>query len=881
MRATARHNKTRTFSKRLSAIALAVSLLPMTSYAFEDIVFHENADLRPWLVDQAWDIYDGSIHNSTSDNIFEFNLPDSTELKNISFYAASGAPVQNNNRIIFNGGSYRTNSSTDVFHAAHDFSSQANRNLIEIHGGKFLAPTDTDYPDEYDITFAAADGIGSMSGNQVVVTGGEFQAHALFYAANNPLEEEHGGSQYVLSDNLVKITGGTFITAADAEAAYSEKGTLLRNRVLIENLENGKFAMIYAAHTQFGNAYDNVVEIRNSQNLESSWGIYAAQAASKTPSVLRDNRLSITDDSSVKLSFPIGGASNKSGDVLENIVEIYDSQIGSIDGNGFKVYGGLLYGVEGVSANATGNIIRLKNVELDIGEEAAFFIAASINDVNTGNISNNAIELYGNGEWDGRLAKARLIGGQRGDEDSSFGVHDNALRLIGWCGELSSIKNFDTIELSNIPWNHGDTVLEIAHKRYEYSPDAAEEGDGPFVVESDHVDLSRTQFVFADNGFQFEGGPQAHLGESMTLVHAGENTSLTLNPEFDGEGKSVWFTASIDKEIEGHIVNGQDGKTITVKLEDAPEPSRQLGIVSNNRNMSITFLGQAGEIIGDTLALPPKEYQWGPKTFAMVNGADVRYDSSGKLSVHGVNFIAGAGTSVRTNGGGWRVNFFAELGRGQFGEQMHLGTLTRTVEGSMDYYGIGTSARRLFESGFYAEGSLRLGRFHNDVESGLLGADGRSHGYDVRTTYGAAHAGIGMLMPWAYGTELEFFAKYFYLHLPSDSATVRDGDDATSLHFEAVDNSRVRTGMRWYAPAGAWQGYLGAAYEYDFTPDARNEANGVHIEGGENLRGSTGIGEMGFRYSAHDSGWLVDLRLRGYCGQRKGGSLKMQAEYAF
>ena len=87
----------------MSAIALAVSLLPMTSHASEDIVFHENADLRPWLVDQTWDIYDGSIHNSTSDNIFEFNLPDSTELKNISFYAASGAPVQNNNRIIFRG----------------------------------------------------------------------------------------------------------------------------------------------------------------------------------------------------------------------------------------------------------------------------------------------------------------------------------------------------------------------------------------------------------------------------------------------------------------------------------------------------------------------------------------------------------------------------------------------------------------------------------------------------------------------------------------------------------------------------------------------------------------------------------------------------------
>ena len=862
----------------MSAIALAVSLLPMTSHASEDIVFHENADLRPWLVDQAWDIYDGSIHNSTSDNIFEFNLPDSTELNNISFYAASGAPVQNNNRIVFNGGSYRTNSSTDVFHAAHDFSSQANRNIIEINGGTFLPPKGTGTPSAFKFTFAAANGTGNMSGNQVLVTGGDFQAHVLFYAANDPREEGIGNDQYVLSDNLIKITGGNFIEKADAEAAHAEKGTLIRNKVQIENLQNANFAMIYAAHTQFGNAYDNVVEVKNS-DINVSVSMYAAEAADPNPSVLVRNRLSIENSSITTNGF--AAAYNGSGDVLGNIVEVYDSTIqspmfisDSPDNSAhIYVFGGQLDGEEGISANVTGNIIRLKNVKLDITKnEAVFFTAGSIDYVNTGSISNNAIELYGDGSWDERLAKARLIGARRLLGESNFGMHDNALRLIGWRGELSSIKNFDSIELSNIPWKHGDTVLEVAHQTYD---------DWGDLVESDNVDLSRTQFVFADNGFQFEGGPQAHLGESMTLVHAGENTSLTLNPEFDGEGKSVWFTASIDKEIEGHIVNGQDGKTITVKLEDAPEPSRQLGIVSNNRNMSITFLGQAGEIIGDTLALPPKEYQWGPKTFAMVNGADVRYDSSGKLSVHGVNFIAGAGTSVRTNGGGWRVNFFAELGRGQFGEQMHLGTLTRTVEGSMDYYGIGTSARRLFESGFYAEGSLRLGRFHNDVESGLLGADGRSHGYDVRTTYGAAHAGIGMLMPWAYGTELEFFAKYFYLHLPSDSATVRDGDDATSLHFEAVDNSRVRTGMRWYAPAGAWQGYLGAAYEYDFTPDARNEANGVHIEGGENLRGSTGIGEMGFRYSAHDSGWLVDLRLRGYCGQRKGGSLKMQAEYAF
>lgn len=367
----------------------------------------------------------------------------------------------------------------------------------------------------------------------------------------------------------------------------------------------------------------------------------------------------------------------------------------------------------------------------------------------------------------------------------------------------------------------------------------------------------------------------------MTLLAAGEHTGLTLNSLYDGEGLAIALTTGITTEVEGRIVNAEDGKSIVLELEDAAVPNRQLALVSNQRNAAVTFLGQAAEIVGDTLTEPPKDYRLGPKTFAVMNGADVKYESAGKLTVRGMNFLAGAGTSVDTGSGIARVNFFAETGRGDFDDTMRLEGLKRRVDGTMTYYGVGTSARHLWENGFYTEGSLRVGRYENDVEHGLTGADGLSHGYKTRSLYAAAHAGLGRIFPLTAETKLEVFAKYFFTHLPSDSTSVKDSDGTTSLRFESVDNHRVRTGARLYAPAGDWQGYLGAAFEYDFTDTIRNKANGVEIRGGESIRGATGIGEAGLRHAKADSPWLFDVRLRGYCGRREGASLKLQAEYGF
>ncbi len=849
---------------------LACALLAAGAAECAEDRFATVADLDRWIDKSQEHTYSGSAEGSHSGNVFTFALS-GNDVSGFHFFGASGAAVENGNQLLFSEGDFLATESVQSFVAAHHATEEANGNAIVIKGGNFkLKPSDTTPSEKF--VFIAAEGTGNMSGNRVRVTGGDFSVQVMLFAAKNEVGEgDVTDTGPTLTDNTIEITGGNFEADADVEVASAEVGTLSRNRLEIKGLQNGRINMAYAAYTMRGDALDNEIVIEDAENLYVQSDFFTATAGSPAPSTLAKNLLTISNSTIDSPSF--GAAMNASGDVVGNHVEIANTTLKESSGSNLFVYGGLHVGYGGLDGRIAGNVIRLENVTLDLKEnQTAFFIAGQISASEGGVLTENAVEIVGDGTWDKSLSKARFVGAQRFGGTAQDGIRNNALRLYGWRGEVSSIKGFDRIELNAVPWEANGTVL-----RFDMTPYETWEG----IVTEETLDLSGTTFTFVDGGFVFEGGADAHLGESMTLIEAGNHTDLTLNPLYDGEGQAIALTTGITTEVEGRIVNAEDGKSIVLELEDAPVANRQLALVTNHRNMAVTFLGQAAEIVGDTLTEPPKDYRLGPKTFAVMNGADVKYESSGKLTVRGMNFLAGAGTSVETDSGIARVNFFAETGRGEFDDSMRLSGLTRRLDGTMTYYGVGTSARHLLENGFYAEGSLRVGRYENDVEHGLVGADGVSHGYKTRTAYAAAHAGFGRIFPVTADLKLEVFGKYFYTHLPSDTARVKDSDGTTTLRFESVDNHRVRTGARLYAPARDWQGYLGAAFEYDFTDTLRNEANGVEIRGGESIRGATGIGEAGLRHAAADSPWLFDLRLRGYCGKREGASLKLQAEYGF
>lgn len=849
---------------------LAGALFAAGALSASEDRFATVADLDRWIDKSQEHTYSGSAEGSHSGNVFTFALS-GNDVSGFHFFGASGAAVENGNQLLFSEGDFLATESVQSFVAAHHATEEANGNAIVIKGGNFkLKPSDTTQSEKF--TFTAAEGTGDMSGNRITVTGGDFGVQTMFFAANNTItENDVTDAGFTFADNKIEIIGGNFRADADVEVAYAEVGTLTRNRLEIKGLQNGRLNMAYAANTNSGNASENVIIIDDAKNLYVQVDLFAATAGSAAPSTLANNFLSVNNSSIDSSSF--GAAMNASGDVIGNRVEISNTTLRRDSGSNIFVYGGLHVGYGGLDGRIAGNVIRLENVTLDLKEnQTAFFIAGQLSASEGCELTDNAVEIVGDGNWDKRLSKARFVGAQRFGGTEQNDIHDNALRLYGWRGEVSSIKGFDRIELNAVPWEANGTVLRVDMTPYET-------WDG--TVTDETLDLSGTTFTFVDGGFVFERGADAHLGESMTLIEAGNHTDLTLNPLYDGEGQAIALTTGITTEVEGRIVNAEDGKSIVLELEDAPVANRQLALVTNHRNMAVTFLGQAAEIVGDTLTEPPKDYRLGPKTFAVMNGADVKYESSGKLTVRGMNFLAGAGTSVETDSGIARVNFFAETGRGEFDDSMRLSGLTRRLDGTMTYYGVGTSARHLLENGFYAEGSLRVGRYENDVDHGLVGADGLSHGYKTRLLYAAAHAGLGRIFPVTADLKLEVFGKYFFTYLPSDTARVKDSDGTTTLRFESVDNHRVRTGARLYAPAGDWQGYLGAAFEYDFTETLRNEANGVEIRGGESIRGATGIGEAGLRHAKAGSPWLFDVRLRGYCGKREGASLKLQAEYGF
>ena len=69
--------------------------------------------------------------------------------------------------------------------------------------------------------------------------------------------------------------------------------------------------------------------------------------------------------------------------------------------------------------------------------------------------------------------------------------------------------------------------------------------------------------------------------------------------------------------------------------------------------------------------------------------------------------------------------------------------------------------------------------------------------------------------------------------------------------------------------------------EYEFNGDADMTAQGLKAPT-QSLQGSSVMAEVGFNYQpTPDSPWSFDLNMRGYTGERQGGSFNVQATYTF
>jgi outer membrane autotransporter protein len=188
--------------------------------------------------------------------------------------------------------------------------------------------------------------------------------------------------------------------------------------------------------------------------------------------------------------------------------------------------------------------------------------------------------------------------------------------------------------------------------------------------------------------------------------------------------------------------------------------------------------------------------------------------------------------------------------------------------GNLHHYGGGLLARLEFGHNYYADGSFRIGGITNDYRNTDLQVMGQAAKYDASSTYYGLHLGGGKVYNFSNRRSLDLYGKYFWTGQHGDSVTLSTGDP---IDFCSTNSHRLRLGGRMTQNVfGRLSPYFGAAWEHEFDGTASATTNGFAIDA-PTLRGSTGIGELGFALTpVSHRGLFIDLGVQGYLGQREG-----------
>lgn len=781
------------------------------------------------------------------------------------------AEVGNNTLTWVNGNIGTSTDPNDVYiFAAFSADSDVYNNTLNMEDGEFYpqALSDSDTEGAGKIAAAKSDS-ADMYGNKVVVTGGEFHSFMEIIGAYS---NDQSDTNQVASYNRVVVNetdgsspsfigetvGGSFV-APSLYGAKLHTADVHHNGVKInsfgkssstENENISVFQNIVGGQAASGNVSDNRVEIVDSQFYATKiLGGYLDLSDFEEDRVFNADGNAVFIDKSEIHFKKIATSFNSTGSIHNGTILISNTTLHP-DNEAYILGGDSWLS----SATVSGNTIHLIDVKIAEDSEGPLTISAGGSDIFTDvSVVNNTIilESLSDDFHTNDLTKAIFLG------HNTFGkANNNTLVVRKWKGVIGGLEQFDSIAFTDFKWKNGETILNVRGE----------------------TDISSASLKIDVDNIRFDDRLENHFGEQMSLIKG--KTAIQFNPFYDN-GQEVAIPSTITQDSIGIIENNREKNSVDFKLQGTA-PSQQLKLVSNNRNMSLFFVNHGAELILDNLDATARDYHWGLRTFASIDGVQSNYSTHGHIDVHGFTAAAGWANSLMLNGNPLLLNLFVETGNGDYTEEMSYLNIDRRFSGDVKYYGAGISARIKNTAGWYAEGSLRAGKTETEVSRGLVDGNGVAHGYDLSSNYFGVHVGAGRIIDVGENMKADFFMKYFYTYLPSDSTDIFADGVNNQFDFDSVGSSRIRVGGRLYFPLqNSFWAYTGLAYQYDFTPDVHVEANGEKIADAASMRGSMGIGSLGLRYKSEDSPWVVDLKIRGYVGQREGISGKAQVEYRY
>ena len=686
----------------------------------------------------------------------------------------------------------------------------------------------------------------------------------------------------------------------------TDSETVSFNRVVIE--KDGSMKNIYGGYSKNGNTEGNIVDIYGSTSSSDLPDVYGGESVDGDAI---DNMVFVREGAKVYSEITGGMTSNGKNlnrKAVGNVVVIEAGALvetTAINGgfgdsafenavfiNGTVTGGNWIYGGKAKDrGESSRNLVYLgkgSSVEQSVFAAYAPFGTASeniliiedgivqgdagaVNDAYTEG-TDNELHLIGNAVVEGG-AGAHFDGWQ---ENATRG--HNALVHVNGTVKVGSLSGFEQLIFELTDNNVNTAAITITNEHEVLY------GEDP-ILDFTNVAITIDAENFTD---PTSGAKLIKLAENESLNLWVDNKT-TFTDETNVFVNQTWKVSEsiaakggiqIDEmniDSEGNIVTSLDGvETILANEEEkVVTPTVASRTLSESFLGTIAFVNQGAEFIADEgiRAMSQAAAPGVVSTFGAIHGGTSKYETGSHVNVDGVTLATGAATKV----GNWMLAGFIEAGWAT--SESHV--TNADGDGDHDYYGVGVATRYNFDSPFYIDGSLRLGKASTEFD-GRYAKDAAK--YDSDSLYSSVHVGAGYVFNLNDQLDLDVYGRYVLTYLEGDKVNL--GGNNGRLDMENTKTHAFRAGARLFGDINenaTWR--FGLAYEHVADGDAKSDllASGLRVPlDVPTLKGNTGIVEAGFTMRPDaTSPWSVNFGVKGYVGDREGVTGNAIIQYAF
>lgn len=701
---------------------------------------------------------------------------------------------------------------------------------------------------------------GDVLSNKLTVEGG-----TMNYAIGGYTET--GGNA---ESNELTITSGTVYVEA-AGGTTLGTGNASGNQATVSNATIGtetQAGTVYGGHAAKGSAYNNVVELTDTTTYDNVVGGNSWEASAS------GNKVTILGTSSIGTNV-FGGAGKT--DAAENTVII----------GGSTQIGGAVVGAQAEAGDAERNTVFIQG-----GTIAEEVIGG---DVFGGNANDNAVIVTGgtiNGDIIGGISNPDTTSGNTiiiagGTINRSviggYGVADGSIIgntvdiLGGTFGKNASLygglfigSDYGTIEGNTLNFAaEGITVKNLANFQNINFYIDKETGSTPALLTVTNVSYISEASVhtFAENTEEIAAG------STITLLSAPKG--------IQAESTEINGTIIDSNYLSRHTSIENDGNNLILNVSDDDElflnPDTKL--FAETRAAGLALIGNGSDAAA-VQGFEAAKAAYGEETggfapYASIGGFNLRHETGSYVDTNGMAANLGFARQYERDGYVDTLMPFFEYGRSDYTSHLDDGA---RGDGDQHYTGGGILYRRDRDDGLHYEAMIRAGRLSGDFKGNI---DGIHASYDSDASYIAAEAGLGKIVS-RENTSLDYYGKFFYTRLGSDSTVIHNSQEDNSYDFDSINSYRTRLGVRWTKEINKKEScYAGIGWAYEFDSDARASWRNFNTPT-PTMEGSSGFLELGWKSKmTKDNPWSADFNLTGWAGKQRGITYTLGVSRAF